>query len=74
MSTTRRDSPHEVDFVLEFDRRLVSIEVKSTQRHDSSSGLAAFEKCYAPDRIMQVGEQGIPLEEFLIQPAAYWFE
>ncbi len=69
-----RDSPHEVDFVLEYGRRLVGIEVKSTHRHDNSNGLAAFEKCHAPDRIMQVGGQGIPLEEFLTQPAAYWFD
>ena len=69
-----RDSPHEVDFVLEYGRRLIGIEVKSTQRRDNASGLAAFEKCYAPERTMQVGGQGVPLEEFLIQPAAYWFE
>lgn len=69
-----RASPHEVDFVLEQGRRLVSIEVKSTQRRDNSAGIAAFEKCFAPERSLLVGEQGIPLEEFLTKPASHWFE
>ncbi len=58
-----RDSPHEVDFVLELGRRLVSIEVKSTPRGDNSSGLAAFQERFAPERTLLVGEQGTPLEE-----------
>lgn len=69
-----RDSPHEVDFVLEQGHRLVGIEVKSAQRRDNSRGLAAFEERFSPERIVLVGDQGIPLEEFLTQPAAYWFE
>lgn len=69
-----RESPHEVDFVLELGRRLVSIEVKSTPRGDNSSGLAAFQERFAPEHTLLVGEQGIPLEEFLTQPAAHWFD
>jgi len=68
-----RESPHEVDFVLELGRRLVSIEVKSSAREDNSSGLAVFRERFAPERSLLVGEQGIPLEEFLTQPATYWF-
>lgn len=68
-----RESPHEVDFVLERGRRLVSIEVKSTPRGDNSRGLVAFQERFAPERTLLVGEQGIPLEEFLTQPAVYWF-
>lgn len=69
-----RESPHEVDFVLEQGHSLVSIEVKSTSRRDNSAGLAAFQERFAPERTLLVGAQGIPLEEFLIQPAAYWFD
>lgn len=69
-----RKSPHEVDFVLERGRRLVSIEVKSSPRDDNSGGLAAFQEYFAPERTLLVGEQGIPLEEFLTQPATHWFD
>jgi len=68
-----RESPHEVDFVLELGRKLVSIEVKSTPRGNNSNGLTAFQERFAPERTLLVGDQGIPLEEFLTQPAAHWF-
>jgi len=69
-----RESPHEVDFVLELGRRLISIEVKSATRGNNSRGMAAFQERFAPERVLLVGNQGISLEEFLIQPAAYWFD
>lgn len=68
-----RESPYEVDFVLEKGHRLISIEVKSTPRGDNSAGLSAFEERFAPERSLLVGAQGIPIEEFLIHPAEYWF-
>ena len=68
-----RESPYEVDFVLKKGRRLISIEVKSTPRGDNSAGLSAFEERFAPERSLLVGAQGIPIEEFLIHPADYWF-
>lgn len=69
-----RESPHEVDFVLEQGRRLISIEVKSAPRGDNSSGLTVFQERFAPERTLLVGKQGIPLEEFLTQPAVHWFD
>ncbi|GMQ87998.1 MAG: ATP-binding protein [Gammaproteobacteria bacterium] len=68
-----RKSPYEVDFVLEKGRRIVGIEVKSTPQHDNSVGLTVFQENFAPERTLLVGGQGIPLEEFLTQPASYWF-
>lgn len=69
-----RDSPHEVDFILEKGRKLASIEVKSTTRGGDSGGLAVFQERFRPECTLLVGGQGIPLEEFLTQPAACWFE
>ena len=69
-----RESPHEVDFVLKQGRRLVGIEVKSTPRGNDSGGLTEFHDRFAPERTLLVGGRGIPLEEFLTQPAAYWFD
>lgn len=69
-----RKSPHEVDFVLVKDRRLIGIEVKSSSYHGSHGGLSAFEKEFSPEKILLVGDPGISLVEFLIEPANHWFE
>lgn len=69
-----RESPYEVDFVLEQGRRLIGIEVKSTPRGNNSDGLALFQERFSPERTLLVGGQGIPLEEFLTQPATHWFD
>jgi hypothetical protein len=36
--------------------------------------MEAFARQYKPKRQLQVGGQGIPIEEFLAQPAAHWVE
>jgi hypothetical protein len=69
-----RESPYEVDFVLEKGRRLIGIEVKSTPQGNNSDGLAIFQERFSPERTLLVGGQGIPLEEFLTQPATHWFD
>ena len=69
-----RESPYEVDFVLEKGHRLIGIEVKSTPRGNNSDGLAIFQERFSPERTLLVGGQGIPLEEFLTQPATHWFD
>lgn len=69
-----RESPREVDFVLVRGRRLIAIEVKSTPRKMNSNGLDDFQERFSPEHCLLVGGQGIPLEEFLTQPAAYWFD
>lgn len=69
-----RDSSCEVDFVLQKGRRLIGVEVKSTARGKNPRGMEKFEKIFSPERTLLVGGQGIPLEEFLTQPAAHWFD
>lgn len=69
-----RERNHEVDFVLQRGHACVAIEVKSGRRRESLPGMAAFAKHFSPKKSLLVGEQGIPLEEFLGQPAAYWFD
>jgi len=63
-----RDRGLEVDFVLRHGRSLVAIEVKSGRRRDSLPGLAAFSKAFKGSRVLLVGGDGIPLEEFLSTP------
>ena len=69
-----RDSPHEVDFVLQRGPRLVAIEVKSGSRRGSPRGLEPFAERFRPHRSLLVGEGGVPLHEFLAAPAVGWFE
>ncbi len=69
-----RKSPHEVDFVLVKGRKVIGIEVKSSLSSGSHTGLLVFEKEFSPEKVLLVGSQGIPISEFLIRPADYWFE
>ncbi len=69
-----RHSSHEMDFVLERGRRLIGVEVKSGPGGGNSRSLDMFRQKFEPERILLVGEQGAPLEEFLAQPASHWFD
>ena len=54
----------EVDFVIEYDKRLIAIEVKSGRR-TSNNGLSLFGEQFHPIHSFVVGSGGIPIEEFL---------
>ena len=69
-----RESPHEVDFVLARGKRLTAIEVKSGVVPSHAPGLSAFISRYKATRAVLVGEGGIPLTEFLSNPAAHWLD
>ena len=69
-----RDSPFEVDFVLQRGERVVAIEVKSGREPGDMMGLEEFGRRFEPHRSLLVGTGGIPLHEFLSVPAAEWFE
>ncbi|MBQ9671220.1 MAG: ATP-binding protein [Prevotella sp.] len=59
-----REKDDEVDFVIEFDRQLIAIEVKSGRR-TSNNGLPLFGEQFHPVQSFVVGSGGIPIEEFL---------
>ena len=67
-----RERNQEVDFVLQAGTTTAAIEVKSGGRRASRPGMEAFARQFRPKRQLLVGRQGIPLEEFLSQPAAHW--
>ena len=69
-----RDRNQEVDFVLHRGKTSVGIEVKSGRRRETLAGMEAFAKQFKPKRKLLVGGQGIPLEEFLMQPAEHWLQ
>jgi len=69
-----RDNNVEVDFVLKQANKLLAIEVKSGLFKGKHSGLAAFAQQFPNSRTMLVGQDGLPVEEFLSQPASYWLQ
>lgn len=69
-----RESPHEVDFVLQRGPRLVAIEVKSGPWCGLHKGLETFTERFRTHHSMLVGGDGVPLHEFLVAPAGSWFE
>lgn len=69
-----RESPDEVDFVLNDGRRLLAIEVKSGTTYATPKGLGVFSGKYRQARQLIVGEGGIALAEFLAHPAGHWLE
>jgi predicted AAA+ superfamily ATPase len=58
-----REGNDEVDFVLE-QKKLIGIEVKSGAVHNTS-GMAAFKKKFNPDKLVVIGNTGLPWQEFL---------
>lgn len=69
-----RESPHEVDFVVENGRRLLAIEVKSGNRFAEPKGLGLFAQHFSETKTLLVGEGGVPLAEFLSYPASHWLD
>ena len=64
----------EVDFVLERGPRIVAIEVKSGAKTRALSGMNEFRRRYEPHDSLVVGADGIPLDQFLSEPAPRWLE
>ncbi|MGH7600587.1 MAG: ATP-binding protein [bacterium] len=69
-----RERDQEVDFVLQQANKLLAIEVKSGLYKGKHAGLSTFIKQFPKARTILVGQEGIPVEEFLTQPAAYWLK
>ncbi len=67
-----RHKGQEVDFVLQRGPHLLAIEVKSGRHRGPHSGLAAFRRKFSGSRGLIVGGQGVPLVEFLTEPAERW--
>lgn len=59
-----REKEDEVDFVIEYNKQCISIEVKSGKR-TTNEGLLKFVERFNPVHSFIVGSGGIPIEEFL---------
>jgi hypothetical protein len=67
-----REGNYEVDFVLQKGNKTIGIEVKSG-RNKLSDGIPVFAKYFNPTKILLVGREGIPIEEFLTIPVSDLF-
>lgn len=67
-----RERNQEVDFVVRAGRAVSAIEVKSGRSRDTHPGLTAFADAFKTTRKLLVGGDGIPVEEFLLQPIPRW--
>lgn len=63
-----REGDSEVDFVLKLGDKVTAIEVKSGQDNFTRSGIDLFVKAFKPNRVLLVGDKGIPVEDFLRAP------
>lgn len=59
-----RERDDEVDFIIEYNRQCVAIEVKSGRR-TGNKGLSLFQNNFQPKLSFVVGSGGIPVEDFL---------
>ena len=69
-----RESPYEVDYVLQRGPRIIAIEVKSGRKRRPLQGMESFKERFSPQRSLLVGVDGIPLNEFLTVPTHFWFD
>lgn len=67
-----RESPNEVDFVLCAGDQLLAIEVKSGNDYAAPKGLMSFVDKFKHAKPLIVGEGGVSLAEFLLQPVSHW--
>ena len=68
-----RERNQEIDFVLKKGSSLIAIEVKSGLRKEALSGMDSFIKAHRPKQFLLVGNDGIPIEEFIKAPITHWF-
>ena len=65
-----RERNDEVDFVIERKGKVIGLEVKSSAA-GSTAGMTAFKKKFNPDKVLLIGNAGLPWQDFLtLNPAA----
>lgn len=67
-----RDGNREVDFVVAAGLSLTAIEVRSARRTRTASGIEAFAATFGATRTILVGDDGIPVDEFLGRDVEHW--
>lgn len=64
-----RERNDEVDFVIQYRSKVIGVEVKSSSG-SGKKGMDVFAGKFNPDKMLLIGQDGIPVEEFLqIRPS-----
>lgn len=69
-----RESSLEVDFVVAKGKRLAAIEIKSGRAAGAMSGLKEFSRRHRDCRVLMVGDEDLPVGEFLRYPPSHWLD
>lgn len=65
-----RERNDEVDFILERRGKIIGLEIK-TGASTGTKGMSAFQKQFNPDKVLLIGDSGLPWQEFLkINPSS----
>jgi len=67
-----KEGSKEVDFIIRDEEVVLTIMVKAIDKRVSFQGVEAFCQMYNSQRNLVVGEQGIPVSEFLLTPLEFW--
>ena len=68
-----REKNKEVDFILEWRKKIIAIEVKSGLAKEAQPGMEAFCGQYKTILSLVVGGQNLSVEKFLSKPLIEWF-
>lgn len=68
-----REGNNEVDFVIQYGKQILAIEVKSGRNRGVITGLEKFAGQFPNVTPLLVGTGGVPLEVFLTTPLVEWF-
>lgn len=60
-----REGNDEVDFIMEYRGKTVALEVKSSTLRGNMSGMDSFRRQFQPDKLLLVGQTGLPWQDFL---------
>lgn len=69
-----REGNNEVDFILQVNKKIIAIEVKSAHRSNVHLGLQNFSNKFNVNRNLLIGTNALPLEVFLKEPIHKWLE
>jgi predicted AAA+ superfamily ATPase len=68
-----RENNKEVDFIVEWRKKIIAIEVKSGLAKEAQPGITAFCEQYKTLLSLVIGGQNCSLEKFLSTPVIEWF-
>lgn len=60
-----REHNQEVDFVVKKGKKIIALEIKSSQHKMIQSGMLAFKERFKPHKLLLIGNHGVSIKEFL---------